>query len=152
MYSTGASGLSKPKADRLYVNTSSDKMTGDLNMGGFQISNVETPEDLTDVSVKAYDNQQLQSMKTILQAEMDQHDNNITYKFKIQTGHAKMIATLMVPIERIVIQSIWLKSGDKWINATHNDDVKYMATFESGHLYFYCKKLHTRFTGDCMLL
>ena len=51
-YSTGASGLSKPKADWLYVNTSGDKMTGDLNMGGFQISNVETPIDPTDVSTK----------------------------------------------------------------------------------------------------
>ena len=44
LYSTTiASNLSKPKADWLYVNTSGDKMTGDLNMGGFQISNVETP-------------------------------------------------------------------------------------------------------------
>ena len=71
LYSTGASGLSKPKADWLYVNTSGDKMTGDLNMGGFQISNVETPIDPTDVSMKAYVDQQLQSMKIILQAEMD---------------------------------------------------------------------------------
>ena len=57
----------------------------------------------------------------------------------------------MVPIERIVIRSIWLKSGNNWINATHNDDVKYMVTFENGRLYFYCKKLHVRFTGDCVL-
>ena len=58
----------------------------------------------------------------------------------------------MVPIERIVIQSIWLKSGNNWINATHNDEVKYMIAFESGRLYFYCKKLHARFTGDCVLI
>ena len=58
----------------------------------------------------------------------------------------------MVPIERIVIQSIWLKLGNNWINATHNDDVKYMVTFENGRLYFYCKKLHARFTGDCVLI
>ena len=121
LYSTGASGLFKPKANWLYVNTSGDKMTGNLNMGGFQISNVEAPIDPTDVSTKAYVHQQLQSMKIILQAEIDQHDNNITYKFKIQTGHTKMVATLMVPIERIVIQSIWLKSESNWINATHND-------------------------------
>ena len=36
LYSTSSSDLSKPKANWLYVNTSSDKMTGDLNMGGFQ--------------------------------------------------------------------------------------------------------------------
>ena len=83
LYSTSASGLTKPKADRLYVNTSSDKMTGDLNMGGFQISNVETPVDPTDVSTKGHADQQLQSMKTILQAEMDQHDNNITCKIRM---------------------------------------------------------------------
>ena len=55
------------------MNTSGNKMTGDLNMGGFQISNVETPVDPTDVSTKAYVDQQLQSMKIILvlQAEMD---------------------------------------------------------------------------------
>ena len=78
LYSTSASSLSKPKADWLYVNTSGDKMTGDLNMGGFQISNVETPIDPTVASTKAYVDQQLQSLKIILQAEMDQHDNNIT--------------------------------------------------------------------------
>ena len=83
LYSTGASGLSKPKDDQLYVNTSGDKMTGDLNMGGFQISNVETPINPTDVSTKAYVDQQLQSMKIILQDEMDQHDNNITYNKQI---------------------------------------------------------------------
>ena len=81
----------------LYVNTSGDKMTGDLNMGGFQISNVETPIDPTDVSTKAYVDQQLQS------AEMDQHDNNITYKIRIQANITNVVATLMVPIERIVI-------------------------------------------------
>ena len=32
LYSTDASSLSKPKADRLYVNTRGDKMTGDLNI------------------------------------------------------------------------------------------------------------------------
>ena len=152
LYSTGASGLSKPKANWLYVNTSGDKMTGDLNMGGFQISNVETPVDPTDVSTKAYVDQQLQSMKTILQAEMDQHDNNITHKIRIQANITNVVTTLMVPIERIVIQSIWLKSGNNCINTTHNDYVKYMVTFENGRLYFYCKKLHTRFTGDCMLI
>ena len=136
LYSTGASGLSKPKADRLYVNTSGDKMTGDLNMGGFQISNVETPIDPTDVSTKAYVDQQLQSLKIILQARMDQHDNNITYKIRIKANITNVVATLMVSIKRIVIQSIWLKSGNNWINATHNDDVKYMITFESGRLYF----------------
>ena len=151
LYSTGASGLSKPKADWLYVNTSGDKMTGDLNMGGFQISNVETPIDPTDVSTKAYVDQQLQSLKIILQARIDQHDNNITYKIKIQANITNVVATLMVSIERIVIQSVWLKSGNNWINATHNDEVKYMITFESGRLYFYCKKLHARFTGDCVL-
>ena len=78
LYSTSGSGLSKPKANHLYANTSGNKMTGDLNMGGFQISNVETPIDPTDVSTKAYIDQQIQSMKTILQAEMNQHDNNIT--------------------------------------------------------------------------
>ena len=78
LYSTSASSLSKPKANWLYViNTSGEKMTGDLNMGGFQISSVETPVDPTDVSTKAYVNQQLQSVKTILQSEMDQRDNNI---------------------------------------------------------------------------
>ena len=50
-------------------------MTGDLNMGGFQISNVETPIDPSDVSTEAYVDQQLQSLKIILQAEMDQHGN-----------------------------------------------------------------------------
>ena len=35
LYSTGSSSLSRPKADWLYVNKSGDKMTGDLNMGGF---------------------------------------------------------------------------------------------------------------------
>ena len=79
--------------------------------------------------------QQLQLMKIILQAEMDQHDNNITYKIMIQANITNLVATLMVPIERIVIQCIWLKSGSNWINATHNDDVKYMITFESGRLY-----------------
>ena len=155
LYSTGASGISKTKADQLYVNTSVDKMTGDLNIGGFQISNVETPIDPidpTDVSTKAYVDQQHQSLKIILQAEMDQHDNNITYKIKIQVNITNVIATLGVSIERIAIQSIWLKSGNNWMNATHNDDVKYMITFESGRLYFYCKKLHARFTGDCMLI
>ena len=117
-------------------------------MSGFQISNVETPIDPTDVSTKAYIDQQFQSMKTILQAEMNQHDNNITYKIRIQANITNVVTNLMVPIERIVIQSIWLKSGNNWINATHNDDVKYMVTFESGCLCFYCKKLHTRFTED----
>ena len=106
LYFTGASSLSKPKANRLYVNTSGDKMTGDLNMGGFQISNVETPIDPTDVSTKAYVDQQLQSLKIILQAEMDQHDNNITYKIRINANITNVVATLGVPIERIVIQSI----------------------------------------------
>ena len=152
LYSTGASGLSKPKADWLYVNTSGDKMTGDLNMGGFQISNVETPIDPTDVSTKAYVDQQLQSLKIILQARIDQHDNNITYKIKIQANITNVVATLMVSIERIVIQSVWLKSGNNWINATHHDDVKYMVTFENGHLHFYCKKLHAGFTGECVFL
>ena len=91
-----ASSLSKPKAEQLHVNTSGDKMTGDLNMGGFQISNVETPIDPTDVSTKAYVDQQLQSMKIILQAEMDQHDNNITYKIRIQANITNVVATLMV--------------------------------------------------------
>ena len=91
LYSTGASSLSKPKAEWLYmyVNTSGDKMTGDLNMGDFQISNVETPIDPTDVSTKAYVDQQLQLLKIILQAEMDQHDNNITYKIRIQANITK---------------------------------------------------------------
>ena len=129
LYSTSASGLLKPKADQLYVNTSSDKMTGDLNMGGFQISNVETPIDPTAVSMKDYIDQQLQSMKTILQAKMYQHDNNIICIIRIQANITNVVATLMAPIERIVIQSIWLKSGNNWINAAHNDDVKYMVTF-----------------------
>ena len=64
-------------------------MTGDLNMGGFQISNVETPIDPTDVSTKAYVDQQLQSLKNILQAGMDQHDNNITYKNKDPSKYYK---------------------------------------------------------------
>ena len=69
-------------------------------------------------------------------------------------GFVDMLATLMVPIERIVMQSVWLKLGDNWINANaiHNDDVKYMITFESGRLHFYCKKLHARFTGDCVII
>ena len=83
---------------------------------------------------------------------MDQHDNNITYKIRIQANITNVVTTLMVPIERIVIQSIWLKSGNNWINATHNDDVKYMVTFKNGRLYFYCKELHARFTGDCVFI
>ena len=126
-------------------------MTGDLNMGGFQISNAETPIDPTDVSTKAYVDQQLQSLKIILQTEMDQHDNNITYKIRIKANIANVVATLGVLIERIVIQSIWLKSGNDWINATHNDEVKYMITFKVVVCFFYCKKLHARFTGDCVL-
>ena len=70
-----------------------------------KISNVETPADPTDVSTKAYVDQQLQSMKTILQAEMDQHDNNIIYKIRVQANITNVVAPLMVPIERIVIQS-----------------------------------------------
>ena len=94
LYSTSASGLLKPEADRLYVNTSGDKMAGDLNMGGFQISNVETPIDPTDVSTKAYVDQQLQSMKTVLQADMNQHDNNITYKIRTQANITNVVTTL----------------------------------------------------------
>ena len=111
LFSTSANGLLKPKADQLYVNTSSDKMTGDLNMGGFQISNVETPIDPTDVSTKAYVDQQLQSMKTIQQAEMDQRDNNITYKIRIQANIINVVTTLMVPIERIVVQMVKIRNS-----------------------------------------
>ena len=56
---------------------------------------------------------------------MNQRNNNITYKLKIHANVTNMVAILMVLIERIVIQSVWLKSGNNWINATHNDDVKY---------------------------
>ena len=59
-------GLSKPKVNHLYLNTSGDKMSGDLNLSSFQISNVETPIDPTDASTKSYVDQQIQSMKTIL--------------------------------------------------------------------------------------
>ena len=41
-------------------------MSDDLNMGGFQISNVETPIDPTDASTKAYIDHQIQSMKTTM--------------------------------------------------------------------------------------
>ena len=152
LYSTSASSLSKPKANQLYVNTGGDKMTGDLNMGGFQISNMETPIDPIDVSMKAYVDQQLQLMKTILQAEVDQHDNNITYKIRIQANITNVIASLMVPIERIMIQRIWLKSGNNSINATHNDYVKYIVTFENGHLYFtdeQMKKVYWKLRAYC---
>ena len=53
--SKGVDSLSKPTADRLYLNVKGpDEMNSDLDLGGFQINNVDTPEDSTDATNKAY--------------------------------------------------------------------------------------------------
>ena len=101
LYSASGSGLCLPKVDCLYLDTTGDKMTGDINMGGFQICNVESPVRSADVSTEAYVDSQIQSIKIILQAEMDQCSNNITHKFSFMAGVANIATTLVVPIEKL---------------------------------------------------
>ena len=65
----------------------------------------------------------------------------------------KIITNLSVPVENVIIQSIKFKTslGD-WVNVTAFDDIKCSITFEKNCLYFYCVKLHSRYTGECMIV
>lgn len=77
-----------------------------------------------------------------------------TYEFNINAHQSKMVTTLNVPIEKIIIQSIWFQTSSRnhWINGVGCDDVKFMVTFENSRLYFYCKKLDVKFNGSCMVI
>ncbi len=75
------------------------------------------------------------------------------YKINIVAGQSQMITTLSVPAENIIIQSIWFKTASNdWIYALGHDDIKCKISVESDRLYFYCFKLHARYTGDCMIV
>lgn len=200
-------GLSKLKADHLYLNVSGeDSMASDLNMGGYQISNVDTPEATTDAANKAYvdrlnavisqkiaaltarifeltqahdllvktnyvDNKvatlagrldafALEHVDFTKKAYVEAQIQSITpvfkrYPFKIVSNRSKMVANFnnLHMIGNLIIQSVWFKiSPDSWINGCGVDDVKYMITFQNHSLYFYCKKIHPKFTGDCELI
>jgi len=71
-------------------------------------------------------------IKRTLQTQIQQSNLKFDkYKFNIATGQSKMITILTVPVENVIIQSIWFKTslGD-WVNVTAFDDIKCSITFE----------------------
>jgi len=79
-------GLSKHIADRAYLNVrGGDQMAGDLDMGGYHISNVESPESDDDVVNKQYVDLLVEGLKLNIHSQKRSNTNNlmVTAKFNL---------------------------------------------------------------------
>ena len=81
-----SSGLSKPKADQLYLNVyGGDAMCSDLDMSGFQISNLDTPKTPDDAANKGY----VDELSTLFRRKVSVLNRRINKLLRINATLAK---------------------------------------------------------------